>query len=167
MRNYLCVHGAPRRIVADSELKSGYWRGLMRAFRGKLHIITSYHHRGNPAERANRSIQALLCAVLFEAESVKHVTTNGLREYKANQWPKLLPYTVASFYAHPIAGTNISAFQMKHGYEFRLFAPHSSASVTSRSTATHFANETLFHISLKMLRRTHTHKTMDGHVLQC
>lgn len=42
------------------------------------------------------------------------MTTNGLREYKANHWPKLLPYAVASFNAHAIAGTNIFAFQMKH-----------------------------------------------------
>ncbi len=137
----------PRRIVAYSELKSGYWRGLMRAFRGKLHIITSYHHHGNPAERANRSIQALLCAVLFEAESVKHVTTNGLREYKANQWPKLLPYAVASFYAHPIAGTNISAFQMKHGFEFRLFAPFiRQCNVQKHSPPTSFCPEIWNHI---------------------
>ncbi len=119
MRNYVCIHGAPRRIAADSELKSGYWRGLLRAFRAQLHIVTSYHHRSNPAERANRSLQALLRTILFETDSIRHIPVSGLRNYKANHWPKLLPYAVASFNAHPIAGTSASAFYMKHGYEFR------------------------------------------------
>ena len=82
------------------------------------HIVTA-GTQPNALIDANRSIQSLLRAVLFEAESVEHMTTNGLRGYKANHWPKLLPYAVASFNAHAIAGTNISAFQMKHGYEFR------------------------------------------------
>jgi len=119
VRNYICHHGAPRRILADSELKSGYWRGLMQAFSTRVQCVTAYHHRGNPAERANRTIQALLRTALFEADNIKNISANGLRNYQANDWPKLLPYAVASFNAHPVADSGVSAFQVKHGYEFR------------------------------------------------